>query len=132
MPVRLILLGLLAAVLIVLAVWIILRCRLTPEERERRRRLQVNSSGRMADGVLNDIEGRTLYYSYSIRGVDYRASQDVSGLDAIVDWERDSLIGPVMLKFAPGNPANSIVVCEEWSGLRSRMTLGTTEEAGSG
>jgi hypothetical protein len=28
------------------------------------------------------------------------------------------LIGPASLKYAPRNPANSILICERWSGLR--------------
>jgi hypothetical protein len=28
-----------------------------------------------------------------------------------------ALLGPALVKFDPRNPANSIVICEEWSGL---------------
>jgi len=31
------------------------------------------------------------------------------------------LIGAVTLKYSPRNAANSIVVCEEWSGLRTAL-----------
>ena len=30
------------------------------------------------------------------------------------------LVGPVTLKYSTRNPANSIIICEEWSGLRQR------------
>ena len=33
--------------------------------------------------------------------------------------EPDRLIGVVSLKYSPKNPANSILICEEWSGLRT-------------
>jgi hypothetical protein len=31
-----------------------------------------------------------------------------------------ALAGPAIVKYIPRNPANSIVICEEWSGLRAR------------
>lgn len=117
---QLILLGLLAVALAGLAVWIMLRVRVTPAEREHRRRLLVNRIGRMSDGMLTDAHEDTLYFSYSVRGVDYIASQDVGALRDHVPENRDALIGPVTLKYSPRNPANSILVCEEWSGLRTR------------
>jgi hypothetical protein len=125
---RLILLGLLAAVLTGIVVCIVLRRRVTPGERERRRRLQISRIGRMSDGTLTDLQDSWLYFSYSVRGVDYTASQDVSDLDGFIDRDRDALIGPVTLKYSPRNPANSIVICEEWSGLRPRSAILTTEE----
>jgi len=126
---ELFLLALAAMVLIALLAWIIDHTRVTPAERERRRRIQVNNGGRMADGVLTDTDGRMVYYSYSVRGVDYRTSQDLSELGEVINWDRDSIIGPVTLKYSPNNPANSIVACEEWSGLRARDSLLNDEEA---
>lgn len=116
---RLMLLGLFAILLMGLAVWIVLRVRISPAERERRRRLSVNRTGRMSDGTLTDIQGETLYFSYSIQGVDYTASQDIGGLCEYIPEERNTLIGPVVLKYSTRNPANSILVCEKWSGLRT-------------
>ena len=116
---RLILLGLFAILLVGLAVWIVLRVRISPAERERRRRLLVNRVGRMSDGILTDIQDEILYFSYSIRGVDYTASQDISGLCGHIPEIRSALIGHIVLKYSPRNPANSILVCEEWSGLRT-------------
>ena len=124
----LILLGLLAAALIALAVWILIRYRTTPEERERRRRVTVNRLGRMGDGMLTDFHENSVYFSYSVRGVDYTASQDVGSLGDFLPEDRNSVIGPVTIKYSPGNPANSIVVCEEWSGLRNRHQIPMKEE----
>ena len=115
---RLILLGMLAALLIALMAWILLRLRMTPAERERRRRLLVDRVGRMSDGMLTDVDGDTLYFTYTVRGVDYAASQDVSALGGHVPEDRNALIGHVTLKYSPRNPPNSILVCEQWSGLR--------------
>ena len=58
---HLVLLGLSAVVLITLAVWIISRFRTTPEQRERRRRLEVNREGRMGDAMVTDVQEKVLY-----------------------------------------------------------------------
>jgi len=73
----------------------------------------------MSDGMLTDVDGDTLYFTYTVRGVDYAASQDVGALRDHVPEDRDVLIGPVTLKYSPRNPPNSILVCKEWSGLRT-------------
>ncbi len=117
---RIVLLGVFAALLVALAGWIITRVRTTPAERERRRRLLVNRVGRLADGMLTDVSGDTLYYSYNIMGVEYAAAQEVADLGGSLPGDRHLLIGPVTLKYLPRNPANSILLCEEWSGLRVR------------
>ena len=108
----------LAAVLIALAIYIAMRVHRTPEKREKRRRLNVNQQGRLGDAMITEATEDTLYYSYSIRGVQYTASQDITALRAQLPAEPDRLIGIVSLKYAPNNPANSILICEEWSGLR--------------
>ncbi len=119
------LLALAAAALIGLAWWVITRVRLTPAERERRRRLRVNREGRMTDGTVTEIAGSTIYYSYAVGGVEYASSQDVSALAQLLPADPAAVIGPVTLKYLPRNPANSIVVCEEWSGLRAGQGRGT-------
>jgi hypothetical protein len=109
-----------AAVLIALAVWLALRVRGTPEKREQRRRLNVHRIGRLGDALITEASDTVLYYTYTIRGVQYAASQDVSALRQHLPAEPDRLIGVAGLKYAPNNPANSILLCEEWSGLRMR------------
>src|ERR1700736_844871 len=111
------LLLLISAVLFLLAVGIIFKVRRDPKDRERRRRLLVNQYGRLGDAMITEVAGDTLYYSYSIRGVVYTTSQDISQLKQVLPDEPERLIGPVTLKYTPRNPANSIVVCEKWSGL---------------
>jgi hypothetical protein len=110
----------LAAVLIGLAIFIALRVHGTPEKREKKRRLSVNRLGRLGDAMVTETTDTIIYYSYSIRGVQYTASQDVSALAEKLPADRDKLIGIASLKYAPNNPANSILICEEWSGLRVR------------
>ncbi len=110
--------------LLVAAVVIVMWKRRNPRERERRRRLAVNRYGRFGDGMVVDCQGDVLYYNYSLRGVDYAASQDVSTLREYLQGDLASFIGPVTLKYSSKNPANSILLCEEWSGLRGRAANG--------
>jgi hypothetical protein len=108
-----------AVVLIALAIFVALRVvRGSPEKRERKRRLAVHRQGRLGDALITEATGETLYYSYSIRGVQYTASQDITSLRERLPAEPERLIGVASLKYAPNNPANSILVCEEWSGIR--------------
>lgn len=104
--------------LIALAIYIASRFHSSPEKRERRRRLTVHQHGRLGDALITEATLDTLYYSYSIRGVQYTASQDITSLRERLPASPERLIGVASLKYAPRNPANSILVCEEWSGLR--------------
>lgn len=54
--------------------------RITPEERERRRRCGLVARGKMGDATITEIRGELLFYSYNVRGVEYIASQDLSQL----------------------------------------------------
>ena len=56
------------------------RSRITPEERERRRRTALMSHGKMSDAMLVEIRDDLLFYAYGVRGVEYTASQDISML----------------------------------------------------
>jgi hypothetical protein len=91
--------------------------RVSPEERERRRRSMVVARGKMGDAVLVEIREDLIFFSYSVRGVEYTASQDVSALRDMVPRDLSALLA-VGVKYLPQNPANSVVVAEEWSGLR--------------
>jgi hypothetical protein len=116
-------LGALAVVLIGLAVWIVLRVvQSSPEKKEQKRRLWVNRNGRLGDALITEASDTTLYYAYAIHGVRYTTSQDVSALSALLPAEPGRLVGTANLKYAVRNPANSIVLCEEWSGLRVNAT----------
>jgi len=74
--------------------------------------------GKISDGEVIEFEGSSIMYSYYVAGVGYTAMQDLSGLAEFLPENPLALIGPVCLKHDPRNPANSIVVCEKWSGLR--------------
>ncbi len=94
------------------------RMRRNPKDKEKRRRLQVNQQGRLGDATITEVQENTIFYEYSVRRVLYTASQDVAQLREQMPGDLERLIGPVTLKYSPQNPANSILLCEEWSGLR--------------
>jgi hypothetical protein len=93
-----------------------LASRVTPEERERLRRAALVAGGKMGDATLTEVRESFLFYAYLVRGVEYTASQDVSALRERVPMDL-SLVNAVSVRYDPRNPANSIVVAEEWSGL---------------
>jgi len=110
-----------AAALIALGLLAILfRIRKKPKDKEMRRRLAVNLHGRLGDATITEVQENILFYSYSVGGVIYTASQDITQLRAHIPSNLERLIGPASLKYSPRNPANSIIVCEEWSGLRAK------------
>jgi hypothetical protein len=110
-----------------LASWLIFRKRATPEELERARRLFLVQSGRIVDGMLLDVceveaeDGRTLtmlLFNYRNGGVNYECSQDITDMPGVVDLTQIRAGFPCSVRYQPGNPQNSIVVAEHWSGLR--------------
>lgn len=94
-----------------------LRRKVTPEELEHRRRITVNRHRRTIEGFITEADSEIIHYQYELRGVTYFASQDIKHLLDRLPPDPSKLIGPVSVRFEPKNPANSIVVCEEWSGL---------------
>lgn len=120
------------AALTAVALWLVFKRRPTPDEVEHARRIFLSQSGRLVDGMLLDIceiespatkkkPARTLtmlMFSYHIGGVDYECSQDITGMPGVVDPAQVRAGFPCSARYQPGNPQNSIVVSEEWSGLR--------------
>jgi hypothetical protein len=122
----------LGAALLALGLWLVFRKRPTAEELERARRLFLAHSGRLVDGMLLDVceveaeDGRTLtmlLYSYRIGGVDYESSQDITNMRGVVDALQVRAGFPCSARYQPGNPHNSIVVAEEWTGLRAGLPV---------
>ena len=112
----------LAAILIAIAGGIVLQgLRRNPEKRERRRRLHLNRTGRLGDALITEVSEKLVYYNYSVHGVHYSASQDIAALRQKLP-ELGPVVGLASIKYSERNPANSILVCEEWSGLRDRST----------
>ena len=109
--------------------WLLMRLRRkSPEERERERREQLTTHGRITDGTVIDVSElaengsgglQLLIYQYDVAGVSYEASQDVTSLRQLVDLHTCRIGLPASIKYDPQNPGNSIVVAEGWSGLRN-------------
>jgi hypothetical protein len=76
---------------------------------------ELETPNQVEDGVPTP---HIIVYNYRIAGVTYECAQDVSALAEHVHGIRTDL--PVQVRYAPHNPANSIVVAESWSGLRLR------------
>jgi hypothetical protein len=112
-------LALLAGVLLALAAYILLDFRTSPEKKERMRRMVLSQKGRLGDGIITEATESTIYYTYSVSGVVYTTSQDIAQLNEFLPADPERLVGPVWLKYATENPANSIVVCEQWSGIQN-------------
>lgn len=98
--------------------WLMARARRDPAEQERRRRLEVSRHGRLVGGSIIDIVESSVFYSYTVAGVEYQAAQDIEAVRSLIPESLDSLIGTVSVKYLPSNPSNSILVSEEWSGFR--------------
>ena len=96
-----------------------LKSRPTEAELERRRRRDLFARGKMGDGNLLEYREHVVFYNYAVAGVEYTACQDLADLQSLIPSDRWSAIGPASIKYDPRNPANSIVLCEEWSGLRT-------------
>jgi hypothetical protein len=132
----------LAAIAMIL--YAFLRPALDPEKEERKRRLHLNQIGRIAEGQvvelveqaavpkaarkslfgasarpLVDLGPRHLVsYSYAISGVIYHTAQDITGLESQIRLERLVPGQPASIKYDPSNPVDSILVADDWSGLR--------------
>ena len=130
-------------VAITLLVYAFVRPASNPEEVERKRRLHLNHIGRIAEGQvvevveqpaiaevskgllkqrarpLAELKPRHLVsYSYSISGVSYHTAQDVTGLESQVRVEKLVAGQQASVKYDPSNPTDSILVADDWSGLR--------------
>ncbi|HKV23242.1 MAG TPA: hypothetical protein VJN93_01500 [Candidatus Acidoferrum sp.] len=115
-----------------------------PDELERKRRLHLNQIGRIAEGQVVELaqhpveaheaprkffgsRARPLAspsprhlvtYSYAISGVTYHTAQDITGLEGQIRFERLVAGQPASVKYDPSNPSDSILVADDWSGLR--------------
>ena len=56
-------------------------------------------------------------YNYQVAGVAYESSQDISALPNVVKVARRAAGQSVNLKYDPKRPTNSILACEQWSGI---------------
>lgn len=107
-----------------------------PDQIERQRRAYLNQVGRIVEGQITDLvevaedaarrkdsqesDGRRklVCYSYSISGVSYETAQDITSLEGRAGLERIITGLPASIKYDPSNPSNSILLADDWSGLR--------------
>jgi hypothetical protein len=114
-----------------------------PEGEERKRRLHLNQIGRITEGQVVELaehppepretrkplfggarplpDNRPRHfvsYSYAISGVTYQTAQDITGLEGQIRFERLVAGQPASVKYDPANPSDSILVADDWSGLR--------------
>jgi hypothetical protein len=109
-----------------------------PDELEKQRRAYLNQVGRIVEGQITDFvelaasaleekKGRApavngprklVYYSYSISGVSYETAQDITTLDGHAGMDRIIAGLSASVKYDPSNPSNSILIADDWSGLR--------------
>ncbi|WP_158942606.1 hypothetical protein [Granulicella sp. S190] len=139
-PRVLIAVGATTAAAIGVASYVLTRRKPSAEEVERERREMLARVGRITDGTIMDtmiaevrspaldlldetdqirtgpVTPEMIVYNYRIAGVTYECAQDVTMLPELVHGVRTDL--PIQVRYAPQNPANSIVVAETWSGLR--------------
>ena len=129
---------------IAMIVYAFFRPQVDPEDAERKRRLHLNQIGRIAEGQVVELvehppalqEKRSGFlgsgarpladnrprhlvsYSYAISGVTYHTAQDITGLEGQIRFERLVAGQPASVKYDPSNPSDSILVADDWSGLR--------------
>jgi hypothetical protein len=108
-----------------------------PDEIERQRRAYLNQIGRIVEGQITDLlevagdgaprkrgkergagRRKLVCYSYSISGVSYETAQDITSLEGRAGLERIVTGIPASIKYDPSNPSNSILIADDWSGLR--------------
>jgi hypothetical protein len=106
------------------------RKRPSPDELERDRRDGLVQKGRIIDATVLDISEvsaeesdrplgmQLILYQYDVAGVTYECSQDVTLLQHVVDIHKIRLSFPASVRYDPHNPGNSLIVAENWSGLR--------------
>ena len=97
----------------------------SPEQTERKRRLAVNAAGKRSPCEIVAFDGKSISYTYSVAGITYGASQDVSEIQVRLPVSEEKILGHGSVKYDPRNAANSIVLCEEWSGLPGRKKART-------
>jgi hypothetical protein len=139
-------LGMLAAALagVAMVAYAFFRPSEAPYEIERKRRLHLNQIGRIAEGQVVDLvehppepaatnkrpfasrsrplpdsrPRQLVSYSYAISGVTYHTAQDITGLESQIRFDRLVAGQPASVKYDPANPSDSILVADDWSGLR--------------
>jgi hypothetical protein len=100
----------------------------TAEQREALRRQRLSAQGRITDGTVLDVQEldpgsghlvQMVMYTYDVAGVQYECSQDVTQLHQILDPHSCRIGVTASVKYDSNHPGNSIVIAEDWCGLRT-------------
>jgi hypothetical protein len=100
----------------------------TAEQREALRRQRISAQGRITDGTVLDVQEvdsgsgypmQLVMYTYDVAGVQYECSQDVTHLHQLLDLHSCRVGVTASIKYDPYHPGNSIVIAENWCGLRT-------------
>lgn len=126
-----VILGAVAGILLLLGGWLLIGRRRTPEEIERARRLFLSARGRIVEAEITEIHGTLVGYNYDVAGVTYHVVQDLHPFLDVLPRDPNLLIGPAMAKYSTGNPGNSILVSEEWSGIRMARPIPMAKQKGA-
>jgi len=113
-----IILGVLGGVLLVVAGFLLFGRRRSPDEKERARRIFLGTQGRVSEAEITDVQGELVGYSYQVGGVTYHVVQDLAPFRHLMPRDPSLLLGPALIRYSRANPANSIILSEEWSGIR--------------
>ena len=118
------------AILLLCAYFLLRRKPKTADDLERERRAWLEGTGRITDGTVIDVQeleaqekekrraAVMLIYKYDVAGVSYECSQDVTYLRQWINLHSCRLGLHTSVKYDPLNPGNSLVVSENWMGLR--------------
>ncbi len=93
-------------------VFVVLRIRRKPKDKEQRRRLEVNTNGRLATQPSLEITDDAIFYEYSVGGITYTASQDISKLRELIPADPaspDRPAGVAEIFFAESRQFDSVV-----------------------
>ena len=104
--------------LFILAGWLLYSSRRSTQERERARRLFLTSRGRVTEAEVTEVRGAHIGYCYEVNSVTYHVVQDVQFFAEFLPRDSNVLLGPAIIRYSSGNPANSILISEGWSGIR--------------
>ncbi len=106
------------------------RKKTSEEDLERTRRQDLVLGGRIIDGTVIDISDLDAYesgrpegmqlilYKYEIAGVAYECSQDITNLKDLISIHDIRVGFPCSVRYDTRQPENSIVIAENWIGLR--------------
>ena len=112
------------------------------EDLERTRRQDLVLGGRIIDGTVIDVSdldafesGRPdgmqlILYKYEIAGVAYECSQEITYLKDLINIADIRVGFPCSVRYDTRQPENSIVIAENWIGLRDTANSVPVRRAG--